>query len=244
MLAVGGAALGAGPDDIADLDVLGVVGLHSLTILGGRCAEGDHGVAQLCQHVCVLHAGPAAGAAGVFPGSQCFLEADGIAGVGVLVPVQGSLDDGVLCGIRALGVQAVGGCHHHVAACRDLHRFSTGGPLGGRLGVFFIGVCFRVQRIQHSGLAAIGGVGGTGNAVDLGAVGSHDLFCKGAQCSAANALGLVRGVKADGGDGVALHGNGGGDDAAKAVTLAGEGGACGRRCSGGRAGCSRRRLQG
>ena len=104
MLAVGGAALSAGPDDIADLDVLGVVGLHSLTILGGRCAEGDHGVAQLCQHVCVLHAGPAAGAAGVFPGSQCFLEADGIAGVGVLVPVQGSLDDGILCRIRALGV--------------------------------------------------------------------------------------------------------------------------------------------
>ena len=173
----------------------------------------------------------AAGAAGVFPGSQCFLEADGIAGVGVLVPVQGSLDDGVLCGIRALGVQAVGGCHHDVAACRDLHRFSTGGPLGGRLGVFFIGVCFRVQRIQHSGLAAIGGVGGTGNAVDLGALGVQQRLLEVLGRVDSQLEGLVGGVHLDLGDGGLREGHGDGD--VVHALCGGSVGACGiHRCTG------------
>ncbi len=236
VLAVGGASLSASPHNIADLDVLCIVGIHGFAVLSGRRTEGDHGVAQLCQNISVLHAGPAAGAAGVLPRSQGFLKADGVAGVGVLIPVQGGLDDGILCGIRALGVQAVGGSHHDVAACGDLHRLVTGGPLGGGVSVFFIGVGFRVQCVQHSGLAAVGGVSSAGHAVDLSAVCSYDLLDDGVQSCAAYALSLIRGLKADSGDGVTLHGDSCGDDAAKAVALAGQGGARRRRCSGG-AGC-------
>lgn len=77
-----------------------------------------------------------------------------------------------------------------------------------------------MRRQRPSG--RLGGHRGTGNAVDGGAVGGHDLLGQLFQCSAADALGLLCAFQLAVGNGaVGIHGQGGGDSTAKAFGRAG-----------------------
>ena len=238
-IAAGGAAGLAGPHHITDLDVLGVISLHCIAVLGGRDGQVHHIVAQGCQDVGVLDAGPAAGGAGVHEGGHRLGEADGVALVIVQVPVQGGANDSVLVGIRGLGVHAVGAGADNLAVRGDLHRLVAGGPLGGLCVSFLEGMALRVHGVLDGCNAALGGIGGARNAVHLSAACIHHLLGDGLQRCTAHIGGLVGAVEGHAGDGIAVHRHSGGDDAAEALALAGEGLPCccrrGRLRSAGRA---------
>lgn len=82
------------------------------------------------------------------------------------------------------------------------------------------------QSGRNSVLHAVGGEGCTGHAVDLGAVGSHNLLSQLLQSGTADALGLACALQLAVGDSaVSFHSQGGNDVAAKALAGAGLGNA-------------------
>ena len=123
---------------------------------------------------------------------------------------------------EALG--AVGGSIGLTDLDAAFHR-DDGGGLSGGCGSRVGGGLFGQLHTQCGGNSlpdGLGGHRGTGNAVDGGAVGGHDLLGQLFQCSAADALGLLCAFQLAVGNGaVGIHGQGGGDSTAKAFGRAG-----------------------